>query len=837
LREPILEWLSPSDAFDDGEPNLFSLVRWDYRLVETLFGRDDDLRKILAWAENGSKTPSARLITGEGGAGKTRLAAMAAQILRETGWTAGFLPRANALMDFTVGAKGLFLILDYPEEQPERTAALLSELAERKTAAYPFRVLFLSRRSFAEWEREAAILQGRFGRQEIATAEPLNVDDGTLLIEEAVRNVAKQTARAMPDLGEARRWLQASPTHRLPLYATAAAIHAVLYPREAFGLAGGELLKKLALRELDRVRKISEVLGLGLEGLERLLALGVLADGLSESAVTELAKAGVCDSSKPDIMEALARSPWCKNGRLVRLEPDAPAAAFFDLALFDQRFPKGRDALSEWLFIALRENAATFGNRLGRVLYNLHTLDRTDEGLHPLDERLVRMLIDQPQRAVLFVSVAAIDVSVWSANFAARVTLILAQIVGEPETKALFLNNVANYLSALGRREEALAAAQEAVNIRRDLARARPDAFTPDLAGSLNNLANMLSDLGRREEALTAAQEAADFYRDLARARPDAFTPDLAGSLNNRAAMLSELGRREEALTAAQEAADFYRDLARARPDAFTPYLAGSLNNLANMLSELGRREEALAAAQEAVNIRRDLARARPDAFTPDLAGSLNNLAAMLSELGRREEALTAAQEASALYRDLARARPDAFTPDLAMSLNNLAAMLSALGRREEALAAAQEAADFYRDLARARPDAFTPDLAASLNNLANRLSELGRREEALMAAQEAADFYRDLARARPDAFTPDLAMSLNTLAAMLSELDRREEALTAAQEAADFYRDLARARPDAFTPDLAGSLNNRATMLSKLGRREEALAIYAELKVLSERS
>ena len=39
------------------------------------------------WDRNITKTPSARLITGEGGAGKTRLAAMAAQILRETGWT------------------------------------------------------------------------------------------------------------------------------------------------------------------------------------------------------------------------------------------------------------------------------------------------------------------------------------------------------------------------------------------------------------------------------------------------------------------------------------------------------------------------------------------------------------------------------------------------------------------------------------------------------------------------------------------------------------------------------------------------------------------------------
>ncbi|MGH6937271.1 MAG: tetratricopeptide repeat protein, partial [Methylocella sp.] len=71
-------------------------------------------------------------------------------------------------------------------------------------------------------------------------------------------------------------------------------------------------------------------------------------------------------------------------------------------------------------------------------------------------------------------------------------------------------NNLAATLSALGRPEEALAAAQEAVSIRRDLARARPQAFTPDLAMSLNNLAAMLSALGRREEALAAAQEAAN---------------------------------------------------------------------------------------------------------------------------------------------------------------------------------------------------------------------------------------------------------------------------------------------------------------------------------------
>ncbi len=395
--------------------------------------------------------------------------------------------------------------------------------------------------------------------------------------------------------------------------------------------------------------------------------------------------------------------------------------------------------------------------------------------------------------------------------------------------RAGLFNNLANRLSELGRREEALDAAQEAAERYRELARQRTEAFTQNLAMSLNNLAAMLSGLGRREDALDVAQEAADLYRDLARQRPEAFTPNLAASLNNLAAMLSGLGRREDALDAAQEAVDIRRELARKRPDAFTPDLSMSLSNLAIRLSALGRRQDALEAAQEAVDIRRKLARQRPDAFTPDLALSLNNLAGIFSALGRREDALDAAQEAVDLRRGLARQKPEAFTPDLALSLNNLAIRLSGLGRQEDALEAAQEAVNLYRKLARQRPDAFTPKLAGSLNTLANRLSDLGRREEALESAVEAVDIRRGLARQRPDAFTPELALSLNNLATMLSELGRREDALDAAQEAVDLRRELARQRPDAFTPDLSMSLGMYTDVLISLERKEDAFAAITE--------
>ena len=81
----------------------------------------------------------------------------------------------------------------------------------------------------------------------------------------------------------------------------------------------------------------------------------------------------------------------------------------------------------------------------------------------------------------------------------------------------------------------------------RRLAQDRPAAFQPDLARSLSNLADHVSGLGLREEALAASQEAVSLYRQVAHHRPAAFLPDLAGSLVNHATCLSGLGLREEA--------------------------------------------------------------------------------------------------------------------------------------------------------------------------------------------------------------------------------------------------------------------------------------------------
>ena len=398
---------------------------------------------------------------------------------------------------------------------------------------------------------------------------------------------------------------------------------------------------------------------------------------------------------------------------------------------------------------------------------------------------------------------------------------------------SMSLSNLGNRLSAIGKHEEALAAAQEAASLRRALAEKSPDTYNPDLAASLTNLGNCLSAIGKHEEALAATQEAASLRRALAEKSPDAYNPDLAGILNNLGAFLNAIGKHEEALAATREAIELYRALAEKNPNAYNLDLAMSLTNLGNHLNEIGKHEEALEVTQEAVEFYRDLAEKNPDSYNPDLAMSLNNLGNRLNTIEKHEESLAAAQEAVELYRDLTEKNPDAYNPALASSLDTLGYCLSAIGKHEEALAVAQEAIEIHRDLTEKRPDAYSPALAVSLNNLGKHLSEIGKHEEALAATQEVVRLRRALAEKNPDAYNSALAGSLNNLGIFLNATEKHEEAFAAAQESVSLRRALAEKSLDAYNPDLAVSLNNLGYHLIRSGRHDEALKILQEAENL----
>ncbi len=771
------------------EPSLYKLLHWDTRYAATLPGRAEELQKLRKWAFDRHGFLIG-ILSGPGGSGKSRLAAEFCNVLAEHNWTSGFL-RGLPPEEAPGWLGGSFcFVIDYAEEKGELLRNILERLRTwlNDGVERDVRILLLARENSEQQLRD--MLDDADFVHEVSHIglPPLRTLDGDAALElaqqvvDAVGGKNEAFADDLPNLeNRLHDWLARDRQHGLPLFVIAATLHALMEPEQGFGLSGADLLKALARREMRRARNISVDVGLGQEALPRLLGLAVLAGGLDGAAIKRLrGQDGLGGEALNE--DALRRTPWWDRERncLALEAPDRPAAAFVAKALLEQPHTN----LPEWLWLALRDVADDFAERLQRLQGDIGEFDKqTKERVLQALERMLKNDPQAPARARAFYLIAARQSHLTVPQLAVIISYILARHADNEAEKSGHLNNLSVHLSALGRREEALEPAREAVDIYRRLAQDNPRAFMPDLAMSLNNLANILSELGRREEALEPAQEAADIYRQLAEDNPQAFMPDLAGSLNNLAIRLSELGRREEALEPAQEAVDIYRRLAEDNPQAFMPDLAMSLNNLANHLSELGRREEALEPARKAVEIRRRLAEDNPPAFMPYLATSLNNLANRLSELGRREEALAPVQEAADIYRRLAEDNPRAFMPDLAMSLNNLANRLSELGRREEVLAPVQEAADIYRRLAEDNPQAFRPYLATILNNMATFLSKLGRREEALELAQEAVKIRSQLAEDNPQAFRPDLATSLGALGQILLELGQMEQAREAFAE------------------------------------------------------
>ena len=850
-----------------------------------LQGRETELKDLKAWLKADAAV-SVHTLVGRAGTGKTRLAIELCESVDRGGaddgaWLAGFVRTADlakvAQVQATAGfasERPTLLVLDYASAGHEALGCWLDSLAETPPAT-KLRLLLLEREAPEDfgWWREltgSALNSAAPRRGLFRDLRPRQLEDlASLETRRAVMAAALGKARSLrgdasatslpahgddPDFDAAL----GSPHLGNPLsLVMAGLIAAERGAKAALALRRLDAARHLARRELDRFTKLASPDG---DAMSHLVAFNGLLGGIPLADIGDLVSEELKAAhlqGKPRRLSNLLQqellplaAPDAEDSRLGTVQPDligegviieafvktSPAVRKTSEKIVQRAYARSADEAARALVRLLQDYAYALedataseeeretARSLMSWLTKLSATINDPVKLEPLAAALPMQTLILHEQALELAQRLADD---------ARAAHDASGEATSGARAAKWFSNLAIRLSQLGKPEDALAAAEEAVAHYRALVATRSDAFTPALAGSLNSLAYILSDLGRREEALDAAEEAVTHYRALAEARPDAYTLAFATSLDTLASRQSDLGRREDALATAEEAIAHYRALAAARPDAFTPALANSLDNLAKTLSQFGGREDALVAAEEAVTHYRAFAEARPDAYTPDLATSLNNLAIMLSQLGRRKDALDAATEAVMHHRALAATRPDAFTPDLARSLDNLANTLSDLGRREDAFAAAEEAVTHNRAFAEARPDAFTPDLARSLNNLANTLSQLGRQEDALAAAEEAVTHYRSLAEARPDAFTPALAGTLNTLANTLSELDKSDEALAAAEEAVTHYRALAETRPDAFTPDLANLLNTLANKLNDLGRREAALAAAEEAVTL----
>lgn len=160
-------------------------------------------------------------------------------------------------------------------------------------------------------------------------------------------------------------------------------------------------------------------------------------------------------------------------------------------------------------------------------------------------------------------------------------------------------------------------------------------------AGRKVELSIDLGRIGRHEEALTAAEEAVRLYALLIQIDPRIYLHDRATTLHFLSGALSKTGRLEQALTTNREAIGIYRTLAPADPGTFLPHLAAALIELGEKLSAVGHPSKALPVHEEAVAIFQQTPPPDPDLYLAALPDALVHLATTLRELGRPEEADT----------------------------------------------------------------------------------------------------------------------------------------------------------------------------------------------------
>lgn len=322
----------------------------------------------------------------------------------------------------------------------------------------------------------------------------------------------------------------------------------------------------------------------------------------------------------------------------------------------------------------------------------------------------------------------------------------------------------------LGRIDEAVRDAQSAVALRTQVDRSRT-GYASGFGVALGNLANALNAAGRRDQALAAFQRAVEALQ-AACWRPRDVLLTHALICNNRGVALIDAGRLGEAIDSFDAAIGLYRPLAPGGVDAMDG-LAWALSNRTVALQDAHRWEEACRCGQEAVQLHELLITVRPE-LAIELANALANLASAESGAGRQEPALVAGQRGLAVLQGVMDGHP---APSLRMLLLQ-GLLLIGIGEAcrlslelERAALHFTQAIDMLQRRLALRPGAVAEKaLASAYEQHAMALQSLDQPERALQQERLALICWQSLAGRDDALYRPGLAACEERIASLQAQ-------------------------------------------------------------------
>ncbi|MEU5689827.1 hypothetical protein DEJ48_10420 [Streptomyces venezuelae] len=799
-------------------------------------GRRELLDEMVAWS-TADDDLSMAVLTGAGGAGKTRLARelghrVAAERYAVVHLRRGSGPDQHRLLAGTTAP--VLLVIDYAESRVEEVGELL-RLLGRSTSGVPLRVLLVAR-ALGQWWDELRSLGGAEAADTTARARRWSILDTASLgvaEDEIFRTAVADLTRGAAALGlpvaagSPHDMLPEPPgtprrPHRTVLDIHMAALASVLAP--SAGPPVRDAQEALIGHESAYWRETS-----------RRAPLGALGDAALRNAVVTATLVGPVPGARAHAM--LARVPRVGD------HPESVRRAVADWLHELYPRPDSADGGTTWQWGPLQPDPLgefLVGRRVAAepeiLLRLLPVLDgqETVNALLVLS-RAAAQTESEPLADVLRTAVRSrpahlAPLLVAAGTRSAEPAILIAaldQILVEELLPPGRLLDLAARIPPLTR-----ALSSWSVRLHEKLLEVEPEPSAADphreRAGTLHNLAGRQLGAHRNQEALETATSG---LRLLDTEGAGGFGDVLRGLLlHDRATALGRLGRFDEAVRdGRQSVAQFVAlQVTGGKNQSFAPLGLGAvLNNLSRHLAETGDDEAALAAARRSVDTRRELA-ADDVTLLPDLARSLSTLTTRLYEAGDLAAAMEAANESLSVRRRAAQDHPDAYLEELASILRNRARVLVDLGDLVGALEDVREDAAIRRQLAHSGPPRSRVQLVHALNKLVDLRLRIGSPSEAVEAAVEATGLARRLVAEDGRRHLPLLGISFLVQTRSLLHASQASVAYRVNIKAAQVFRTVHRENPADYE-GLLDALANQAHFMSAAERPKEEEQAAAE--------
>lgn len=792
-------------------PTVLSLLTWNCA-ISNFRGRETQLSSLGEWIEQENPV-SVRLITGQGGSGKSRLGAEFASLLKiKEDWATGFIDLADDI-SYEVDSDKILFLIESPELHKKPLSKLLKHLAKldqyHVDKPWKIRVLLLTRSTLSEW-RNFLVEEEVFNIIDTRQIELKGIDDESAyeLYNSASEKASELLDKVVPPLSKEAisEWISLSSENKIPMFIIGAAICDVLELKDqSVTYTSKEIVESIAEYELNRL-------------------IGIAKNNDIEDKyifAKEVAYVNISGQKEIPVMERDYSDTVSANAEPIK--PDIIATAFNQLIL--KKIPSADAESLVWKSVSsnLPDSLVT----ISRMIYEAENI--LNDNRYSAETVLEAAIKRNLGRCQLLFEHLNQDKSIYLCGITTEVCNTFLNNDLDLPTKASTLILLSNNLSQIGDHDRAIEVTKESIPIVEELYNSSPNKYSRLFVNTLSNLAGDCLENGLTDEALENLKRASKIYNKLIKTN-SVRVIEYCIFLCNYGSYYLKVKEYNKALELHEKAVRMLESFADRSIGLFRKELAYALLNISVCYQKKLDFPKALSAAKKALEYYEFEASRNLVQFEPKVARSCLNIATSFPANSKDESIKHHIERAIEIYERYVEKSFASYADDLAKAYNILSKYLEKNQLFGDAIIIAEKEVEIY--LLIEKKGIKKKDLTEKTFKAKTKLSHLLLQVDINRASEYIAESFEtltDCSGSEPNAIEPiyaDLLLAKSRLKYLVGEID---DAIKITTESLDIFRNWAKKKPGKYEPEAARCLYVLGYLNITKQEREAALAHLTE--------